>query len=84
MRNFLLSDVHLRICLLSMIFQKIRIRQPDFADFVTVRLADRLHDMSGHYSVFLSQTADDAEKTAYQAYEDAVYCRIPRMQKISG
>jgi arabinogalactan oligomer/maltooligosaccharide transport system substrate-binding protein len=28
--------------------------------------------MSGHYSVFLSQTADDAEKTAYQAYEDAV------------
>ena len=37
-----------------------------------MRLADRLHDMSGHYSVFLSQTADDAEKTAYQAYEDAV------------
>ena len=28
--------------------------------------------MSGHYSVFLSQNADVAEKTAYHAYEDAV------------
>ena len=53
-------------------FSKNTDQAADFADFVTVRLADRLHDMSGHYSVFLSQTADDAEKTAYQAYEDAV------------
>ena len=44
----------------------------DFAEFVTVQLADVLHDMSGHYSVFLSQNASDAEKTAYQAYEDAI------------
>ena len=53
-------------------FSKNTDQAADFADFVTVRLTDRLHDMSGHYSVFLSQTADDAEKTAYQAYEDAV------------
>ena len=53
-------------------FSKNTDQAADFADFVTVRLADRLHDMSGHYSVFLSQTADDVEKTAYQAYEDAV------------
>ena len=44
----------------------------DFAEFVTVQLADVLHDMSGHYSVFLSQNASDAEKTAYQAYENAI------------
>ena len=44
----------------------------DFAEFVTVQLADVLHDMSGYYSVFLSQNASDAEKTAYQAYEDAI------------
>ena len=44
----------------------------DFAEFVTVQIADVLHDMSGHYSVFLSQNASDAEKTAYQAYEDAI------------
>lgn len=43
-----------------------------FADFVTAELAGKLHDMSGHYSVFLSENADDTEKTAYQAYEDAV------------
>ena len=44
-------------------FSKNTDQAADFADFVTVRLTDRLHDMSGHYSVFLSQTADDAEKT---------------------
>ena len=43
-------------------FSKNTDQAADFADFVTVRLTDRLHDMSGHYSVFLSQTADDAEK----------------------
>ncbi len=83
MRNFLLSDVHLRICLLSMIFKNTD-QAADFADFVTVRLTDRLHDMSGHYSVFLSQTADDAEKPLIRHTRMPFYCRIPRMQKISG
>ncbi len=53
-------------------FSKNSDKAADFADFVTAQLADSLHDMSGHYSVFLSQNADDAEKIAYQAYEDAV------------
>ena len=53
-------------------FSKKSDQAADLADFVTAQLADSLHDMSGHYSVFLSQNADDAEKIAYQAYEDAV------------
>lgn len=56
----------------------------DFAEFVTVQLADVLHDMSGHYSVFLSQNASDAEKLHIRHMRMPFYCRIPRMQKTSG
>lgn len=44
----------------------------DFAEFVTVSMAEKLHETSGHYSVFQSQNADMVEQTAYHIYEEAV------------
>ena len=84
MRNFLLSDCASTDMFVVNDFSKNTDQAADFADFVTVRLTDRLHDMSGHYSVFLSQTADDAEKPLIRHTRMPFYCRIPRMQKISG
>ena len=40
----------------------------DFAQFVTVGMADELHGLSGHYSVIPSETPDTVE----HAYEGAV------------
>ena len=44
----------------------------DFAQFVTVGMADELHGLSGHYSVIPSETPDTVEQTALDAYEGAV------------
>lgn len=44
----------------------------DFAEYVTVTMADRLHEISGHYSVFQGEQADMVEQTAYKTYEEAV------------
>ena len=43
----------------------------DFAEFVTLAMSGELHGLSGHYSVRMSEDADDMEQTAYQAYENA-------------
>lgn len=50
----------------------------DFAEYVTVAMAQELHGESGHYPVFLSEGADAMEQTAYSAYEDAVL--VPNSQ----
>lgn len=44
----------------------------DFAYFVTVTMADKLHPLSGHYSVFVSENPGWVEQVAYDAYESAV------------
>ncbi len=44
----------------------------DFAQFVTVGMADELHGLSGHYSVIPSEPPDTVEQTALDAYEGAV------------
>lgn len=44
----------------------------EFARFLTIEEADLLWEESGHYSVILQEDADEAEKTAYAAYETAV------------
>lgn len=44
----------------------------DFAQFVTVDMADELHGLSGHYSVIPSETPDTVEQTALDAYDAAV------------
>lgn len=44
----------------------------DFAEYVTLTMSGELHNLGGHYSVRLSEDADDMEKTAYDAYEKAV------------
>ena len=41
----------------------------DFAQFVTIDMADELHGLSGHYSVIPSETPDTVEQTALDAYE---------------
>ena len=43
----------------------------DFAQFVTIDMADELHGLSGHYSVIPSETPDTVEQTALDAYEGA-------------
>lgn len=47
-------------------------RAADFAYFVTVKMADQLHDLSGHYSVIPSKDPDWVEQVAYDSYESAV------------
>lgn len=44
----------------------------DFAEFVTVKMSGKLHELSGHYSVIPSEHPDAAETVACQAYEKAV------------
>ena len=44
----------------------------DFAQFMTVDMADELHGLSGHYSVIPSETPDTVEQTALDAYDAAV------------
>ena len=53
-------------------FSKNKEQAAGFAEFVTVSMADRLHEMTGHYSVFESADADATEQTAYETYETAV------------
>lgn len=43
-----------------------------FAEFITIDLSEKLHEATGHYSVFLSKNADDIERIAYQSYENSV------------
>ncbi len=47
-------------------------RAADFAYFVTVAMADELHELSGHYSVIPSGNPDWVEQVAYDSYESAV------------
>lgn len=44
----------------------------DFAQYVTLVMSERLHDMEGKYSVKLQEGADEKEKTAYRAYENSI------------
>ena len=44
----------------------------DFAEYVTLTMSGELHGLGGHYSVKLSEDADEREQTAYQAYENAI------------
>lgn len=44
----------------------------DFAYFMTVTMADELHDASGHYSVIPSAEPDWVERVALEAYTSAV------------
>lgn len=53
-------------------FSKELQKAADFAEFVTIDMAGSLYGVSGHYSVFKSETADMVEQTAYEAYETAV------------
>ena len=49
-----------------------RKKQPDFAEYVTLTMSGELHGLGGHYSVKLSEDADEKEQIAYQAYENAI------------
>lgn len=53
-------------------FSKNKEQAAGFAEFVTVSMADRLHEMTGHYPVFESADADATERMAYETYETAV------------
>lgn len=44
----------------------------DFAEYVTLTMSGELHGLGGHYSVKLSEDADEREQIAYQAYENAI------------
>lgn len=44
----------------------------DFAEFVTVDMADELWNLTGHYSVIPSETPDEMEQTAIDTYEQAL------------
>ena len=44
----------------------------DVAEYVTLTMSGELHGLGGHYSVKLSEDADEREQTAYQAYENAI------------
>lgn len=44
----------------------------DFAYFATVTMAEKLHPLSGHYSVFASDDSEWVEQAAYEAYEASV------------
>ena len=53
-------------------FSEEKEKAADFAQYLTLTLSEQLHDFGGHYSVKLSESADNDEKIAYQAYENAV------------
>ncbi len=53
-------------------FSKEGERAADFAYFVSTMMADELHELSGHYSVILSENPDWVEQVAYDSYESAV------------
>lgn len=53
-------------------FSKDSTQAADFAYFVSVTMADELHDLSGHYSVIPSENPDWVEQVAYDSYETAV------------
>lgn len=44
----------------------------DFAEYVTVELADKLYDMTGHYSVIPSEQPEWTEQVAHAVYDTAV------------
>ena len=44
----------------------------DFAEYVTVELADELHRLSGHYSVVALPSQQRTERVAYQIYEESI------------
>lgn len=44
----------------------------EFAEYLTLTMSEELHGMSGHYSVKLSDDANDMEKVAYSAYENSI------------
>lgn len=50
----------------------------DFAEFVTITMAEKLHAISGHYSVIPSENPDDIEIMANQIYESAML--VPNSQ----
>lgn len=52
-------------------FSENGVQAADFAEFVTVEMAENLHELSGHYSVIPSEYPDAVEAVACQAYERA-------------
>ena len=53
-------------------FSEEKKKAADFAEYVTLTMAEELHGLSGHYSVKLSEDADEDEKISYDAYENSV------------
>ena len=53
-------------------FSEKKEKAADFAEYVTLTMSGELHGLGGHYSVKLSEDADEREQTAYQAYENAI------------
>ena len=53
-------------------FSEKKEKAADFAEYVTLTMSGELHGLGGHYSVKLSEDADEKEQTAYQAYENAI------------
>ena len=44
----------------------------EFAEYLTLTMSEELHALGGHYSVKLSENADELEKMIYQSYENSV------------
>lgn len=65
-------------------FSEKKEKAADFAEYVTLTMSGELHGLGGHYSVKLSEDADEKEQIAYQAYENAIPVPIHRMQRILG
>lgn len=53
-----------------------------FAEYLTMTMSGELHQLSGHYPVILSEQADNTERIAYQAYENAIL--VPNSQNALG
>ena len=53
-----------------------------FAKYITLEYGVHLWEMTGHYSVQLSENADEWEQIAYRAYENAVL--VPDSQDAAG
>lgn len=53
-------------------FSEKKEKAADFAEYVTLTMSGELHGLGGHYSVKLSEDADEKEQIAYQAYENAI------------
>ena len=52
-------------------FSEKKEKAADFAEYVTLTMSGELHGLGGHYSVKLSEDADEKEQIAYQDYENA-------------